>query len=149
MKSADAERPARVARSRLNPQILERPLAQDPPVRHAVKRDAAGQAQLFLARFCVHVPGHPQQDLFGDDLDRRGQIHFALGEQCLRAAGRAAEELVEPLRRHRQALAVVEVRHVHAERAVVLQVDEFFENQIDVARARRRGPGPSACTRPN
>ena len=35
---------------------------------------------------------------------------------------------------HRQPLAVVEVRHVHAERAVVLQVDQVLEDQVGVLR---------------
>ena len=130
---------ARVAGGRLNPQLVERALAQNPPVGHAVERDAAGQAEFLHPRLGVDVPGHPQHDLLGDGLDRGGEVHVALGQQRLGLARRTAEEPVELLRGHRQSLAVIEVRHVHAERAVVLQVDQLFEDQVDVPRLAVRG----------
>jgi hypothetical protein len=45
-----AQRAARVARRRLDPELLERPLAEDPTVAHAVERHAAGQAEPDPAR---------------------------------------------------------------------------------------------------
>ena len=45
-----AQRAAGVARGRLNPDVLERPLAQDAAVADAVERHAAGQAQVLHAR---------------------------------------------------------------------------------------------------
>jgi hypothetical protein len=41
-----AQARAGVAGGRLHKQALERPLARDAPVGHAVERDAAGQAQV-------------------------------------------------------------------------------------------------------
>ncbi len=43
------------------------------------------------------------------------------------------------VRGHRQPLAVVEVRHVHAERAVLLQVDQLVAGSARRTSARRRG----------
>ena len=42
-----AERAAGIARRRLDPEPLERPFAQQPPVADAVERDAAGQAEVL------------------------------------------------------------------------------------------------------
>ena len=47
---------------------------------------------------------------------------------------RPAEEPVELPRGHRQPLAVVEVAHVHAVRAVFLEVDQVLEDQVLVDR---------------
>ena len=47
-----AERPARVARRRLNPQFLERSLRQNPSIADAIERHAARQAELLHSRLC-------------------------------------------------------------------------------------------------
>ena len=39
---------AGIAGRRLNPDVVERPLAQQPAVRHAVQRNAAGQTSFFM-----------------------------------------------------------------------------------------------------
>ena len=46
------------------------------------------------------------------------------------SARRAPEQLVELRPGHREALAVVEVAHVHAERAIVFQIEEMLENLV-------------------
>src|SRR6185503_4229535 len=91
-----AERAAGVSRRGLDPEIVERPFAQDAPVGDAVERHAAGEAELGEAGLLPRVLGHLQHDLFGDLLDRAREIHLALGEEALRFARRSAEELVEP-----------------------------------------------------
>ena len=85
-----AERAAGVAGRRLDPEALERPLAQQPAVADAVERDAAGEAEVLHAGLAVHVPRHAQHDLLGHLLDRRGEVHLALRELATRAcaAGR-------------------------------------------------------------
>ena len=90
---------------------------------------------------------HAQHDLLGDLLDRRGEVHLALRQRRLGLARRAAEQPVERAVRHRQARAVVEVRHVQPERAVGLQIDQIVEDQLARTSARRRARGPSPCTR--
>ena len=49
----------------LDPDILERPFAQQPAVAHTVQRNAAGQHERLFTRLLVHVPRHAQHDLFG------------------------------------------------------------------------------------
>ena len=98
-------------------------------------------ASVAHARRAVHVAAAAQHDLVGHRLDRRGEIHLALGERGVRIARRAAEQRVELRRGHGEALAVVEVPHVHAERSVVAQVDQVLEDAIEEARlAVRREP---------
>ena len=130
----DAKRAARIAGGRLDPEILEGPSRRIRPLATQLSATPPARQRFFRPVSRVHVPRHPQHDFLDDDLDRGGKIHIALGEQRLGSTRRAAEEPVELLRRHRQPLAVVEVRHVHAERPVVLQVDQLFEDQVDVLR---------------
>ena len=63
--------------------------------------------------------------------------------------GGPPNSVVELAVRHRQAGAVVEVRQVEPERAVVLHVDQVLEDRCRRTSARRRAPGPSPCTRRN
>ena len=49
-------------------------------------------------------------------------------------ARRSPEQVVEPLVGHGQALAVVEVVHVHAETTVRLEVDEVLVDRVLVDR---------------
>ena len=72
-RERDAERAAGVARRRLDPESLERPLAQQPAVADAVERDAAGEAEVLHAGLAVHVARHAQHDLLGHHLDRRAR----------------------------------------------------------------------------
>ena len=108
-------------------------LSATPPARHRCLH--AGHARARDGPPCSMI-------VFGDLLDRRREVHLALGDRRLRRARRTAEQRVELARRHRQPLAVVEVRHVHPERAVVLEVDELLEDQ------RRRSCGSPYGARP-
>src|SRR5918999_1522168 len=49
------QRSARIAGGRLHPDFLERPFALDAPIRHAVERDTAGEAQVWQPGLRVHV----------------------------------------------------------------------------------------------
>ncbi len=129
-----AQRPARVAGSRLHPDVFEDSFLNNLSVAAAVQRDAAREAEFFHARLAPHVPGHAQHDLFGDLLNRRRDVHVALGQFRFRLARRRAEKCVELLRGHGQALAIIEIGHVHAKRAVVFQIDQVLQNVIDVRR---------------
>ena len=84
-----AERPAGVAGRRLDPDVVERPLAQQPAVGHAVERDAAGQDEVLHAGSRVNVAADPQHDLLGHRLDAGGQVHVPLLEGRLRMHGAA------------------------------------------------------------
>ena len=127
-------RTAGVAHCGLDPDRLEWPFAQDAPVAHAVQRHAAGQAQLFHAGLRLYAAGLTQHDLFADLLDRRGDVHIAPGDGLPAPARRAPEQSVEFPRRHGQALAVVEIRHIQAKRPVGLQVEQVVEDQVGIPR---------------
>ncbi len=131
-EQSHAQGSACVAGGRLDPQVGVRTLAQDAAVGHAVQRHAASQAQPRQTGLFVDMTGHAEQNLLGHGLDRRRQIHLALGQRRLRPPRRAAEQPLELPRRHGQPLAVIEVGHVHAERAVRLQIDQLVPDQVGV-----------------
>ena len=126
-EQCDAQSPARIAGGGLNPDILERPVAENLAVADAVEGDTAGEAEVFHAGCLAHMAGDAEHDFFGHLLDRGGDVHFALGELGFGRSRRAAEEAVELPRGHGHSLAVIEIGHVHTERAVFLQVDQFHD----------------------
>src|SRR5262245_30877840 len=128
----DAHRAAGIARGGLDEEAAERALSQNPAVADAVQRHAAGQAEVLAPRFPVQGAGEAEHHLLGDVLDGPREVHLPLGEQRLRLAGRAAEERVELVARHREPGAVVEVVHVEPEGAVRLQVQQVVEDGPDV-----------------
>ena len=93
-----AERAAGVAGRGLDPELLERALAQQPAVAHAVERDAAGEAEPVEPGLAVHRARHAEHDLLGHDLDRAGEVHLPLRQLGLRLPRRAAEQPVERAR---------------------------------------------------
>ena len=72
-----AQRPARVARGRLNPNVVERPFTENTAVADAVQRDASGETQVSGAGLCVDVRGRTQHDLLGHALNRRRHVHWS------------------------------------------------------------------------
>ena len=120
------QRAAGIARRRLNPDVVEWPLAEQPAVGHAVERHAACQDQVLHAGLAVDVPADPQHDLLGHRLDAGRQVHVPLLQRRLGSARRTAEQPVKPAVGHRQPLAVVEIIHVQPEAAVGLEVDQVL-----------------------
>ena len=90
-----AQRAAGVAGRRLNPDVVERPLAQQPAVGHAVERHAAGQHQTRHARLAEQLPADREHRVFGHRLDARRQVHVPLLDVRFGMPRRAAEQLVE------------------------------------------------------
>jgi len=82
-----AEGAAGVAGRGLDPEALEDAVAQQATVGDAVERDAAGEAEVFLAGPALHVPGHAQHDFFGHHLDAGGKVHLALRQGAFGLAG--------------------------------------------------------------
>src|SRR6185503_367856 len=119
---------------RLNEDSLEPPVASDAGVGHAVERNSTGHDEMAQARLAPHVTRTPHQDLFGHYLDGRRNIHLALGQSRLWASWGPFEQRIEFPARHRQALAIVEVRHVHPKRAVRFQIDEAPQDGVGEAR---------------
>ena len=85
------ERAPRIAGSGLNPEPLERPLAEQPAVGHAVERHATGQAEVRQARLCMNMPGHSQDNLLEHLLDAGGEVHLPLGERAIGPPRRTVE----------------------------------------------------------
>ena len=127
-----AERPTGVAGRRLDPDVVVRAFPQQPAVGDAVQRHAAGQHQMLHPGLLVHVAAHAEHDLFGDRLDAGRQIHVSLLDVRLGIPRRAAEQPVEAMVRHGQALAVVEIVHVQPEAAVGLQIDQMLADRLGV-----------------
>ena len=75
-----------------------------------------------------------QHNLLGDGLNRCRKVHLLLGDHALRLTRRASKKHVELVRRHGQTLAIVEIRHVQSDRAVLLHIHDVFENRINVLR---------------
>jgi hypothetical protein len=110
---------------------------QVPPdlaVGDAVEGDAAGEAEVALARLGREGAGQAQDDLFRDRLDRGGDVHVERREQGFGAAHGLAEQRLEALVHHGQPGRVVEIALVEAEAAVGLQVDEGVEDRLREAR---------------
>ena len=128
------ERPPRIASRRRNPDVVKYPLAQQHAVGDAIQSHAAGEAKIFCAGDLFRMARHPQHDFLGDFLDRSGQVHFALCDHGFRMARRPAEQVIEVRAGHRQALAIVEIPHVHRQGTVWLQVNKLFENNIHILR---------------
>ena len=134
-----AESSSGVTRRRLNPDLIEGRFPQDPSVANTVEGNAAGQAEIGKAGLLVGRRDGPEHDLLGHLLDRGGQVHLALSQRSLGLAWGSVKELMETRAGHGQALAIVEVGHVHAEGTVLLEVDKVFEDSLGKARFAVRG----------
>src|SRR5205814_899670 len=95
-----SERSTGVARGRLNPDLLEWSLAQNPPVPNAIEGNATGETEIPLAREGVGVASQAQHHLLRYGLERACDIHVPLGQFCFRFSGRAAQEAIEHSVRH-------------------------------------------------
>ena len=74
-------RAAGVSRSGLNPDVAERSFSDHAAVRHAVKSDAAGQAEIIDVQLLAGRPGQAAYDFLGDFLDRACEGHVALSKR--------------------------------------------------------------------
>mgnify|MGYP003352251323 CR=1 FL=1 len=70
--------PAGVAGSRLDPQIVERPFAQQAAIGDAIERDPARHRQVVAAGDLFGVACEAQHDVFADALHRGGRARTAI-----------------------------------------------------------------------
>ena len=115
---APPERAAGIAGGRLHPDLIEFAVAQDFAVRDAIERHAAGQAEIALRIFRRQAAREQQHRLLEDDLGRGRDVHVRLRQRFAAHRAAASEQPVEFVVGHRQAGAVVEIRHVQPERSV-------------------------------
>ena len=113
---------------------MEKALAQQLAISHAVQCHPAGKAEIFLASFSRDGLTELEHDLLSDSLDRRGEIHLPLCEWRFGLPGRRTEQVVEALVGHGEAGAIVEVVEVQAEAAVFLDVNKIILNGPEVLR---------------
>ena len=74
-------------------------------------------------------------------LNRRRDVHLPFRDRAFGPARRTSKDAVELLGRHGEALAIVEVRHVHPDGPVGLDFHHLADDAIDIARlAVRRQP---------
>src|SRR5437764_9855271 len=104
-----AERATGVARGRLDPDFFERSFAKNPAVADAIKRDAAGQAEMRGTRKRVGVARHPQHYFLRHRLERASEIHVPLCQRGLRFSRWPADESVEFAVGHGEARHEIEV----------------------------------------
>ena len=107
-----AQRPARVPRGGLNPQVVDDTRPQQFAIGNAMERHPAGHTHTALIGDGDPMSHDAQDDLLYHILYRAHQVHIALGKLRFGFAGWATEEVVELARSHREALMKVEVFHV-------------------------------------
>src|SRR5437867_2050057 len=126
-KGSRAQGAAGIAGGGLNPDVFERTFAKKAAIGDAIEGDSAGEDEVFHFRLPMHFASHAQYDFFGDLLNAGSEVHVALLEHGFRRAGWAAEQIVKSAIGHGQALAIIEVIHVHPEAAVRFQTEEVLE----------------------
>ena len=133
-----AQRPAGIARGRLDPYLVERPFAQQTTVGHAVQGHAARHHQALLPRLGADVPAHSHYRLFGHGLNAGRQVAVSLLDPRFGRTRRTAEQPVKAGPRHGEALAEIEVIHVQPQAAIRLEVDQVLADQVPIDRSAIR-----------
>ena len=133
-RQRDAKGSARIARGRLDPDLIERPVAKDPAVADAVERHAAGQAQIAQTGFAMRECSHLEHHFFSDVLNRPREIHLPLRQLGFRLPARPAHQPLQRTARHRESAGVREVLHVHPQAAIVPDLDQVIFDELDVFR---------------
>ena len=106
---------AGIAGRRVDVELLEGGLAENPAVRHAVERDAAGETEAREAGPLVNVSRHREQRFFGHRLERASDIHVPLCQLGFRLSRRTAEQTIERAIRHPETGHEIEVASVKPE----------------------------------
>src|SRR5687767_4967720 len=98
-----AETAPGIAGGGLYEEVLERALAQDPAVRHAVERDATGHAQIVRVDPRPEPAHFLEQQLFERELCTARDIVMERRQLRLRCPGRSAKQIAELVREHPRA----------------------------------------------
>ena len=84
-----------VSGCRLDPHALEAAVPQDFAIRHAVERDATGEAEILCTSLRGEGAGEAQQHFLGNQLDRGCEIQVALGEKLVGLPRRRLKQFVD------------------------------------------------------
>ncbi len=140
-RECGAERAAGIPGGRLNPKVVDHPVAQYLAVGDTIERDAASQAQPAQPGFRNQAANHAHNRLLDHRLDRGSEIHVTLLEQFVRGPRWAAEQTIKAAVGHPQSNAVIEIFLIEAKRAVWFEVDQMLEDSIGISwLAVRRQP---------
>jgi hypothetical protein len=108
--------------------------AQQAPVGHAIERHAARQAEMLFPGQGPRVAGQAQHHFLRHRLNRARDIHVALLDGFLRAAGRPAEQPVKTAVGHGRAAQKIEAVQVHPKGTVGFEVQQFPQDHLRVDR---------------
>ena len=133
-KHGHTECPASITGRWLNPNIVKWSFTQDSTVADAIQCNPSRQTQITLTSFCMDMPSRPQHDLFGDFLNRGGQIHFPYRNRRLGFPWRTVEKSVKFCRSHLQSFAIFKIGHIHAKGSVIFQIDQMVTNTVNIRR---------------
>ena len=129
-----AQSAAGVPRRGLNPNLLERPLAQQPAIGHAIQRHTPGQAQTVAPGRLARASRQSQHGLLGHQLNGPRRIQVPLLDRAFRLARRTAKKLVETPVSHLETRQKIEIGKIQPERAVRAQLQEMVQNGLAVSR---------------
>lgn len=120
--------PSRVVGSRLNPEIVKDLFAEEATIPDAIEGHPAGETEVFHSGDLSDMTGTANHHLLGHLLDRGGHLHEMRSDLGFRFAAFLPEEGFKLPGNHGEPGGIVEVRHVQAKRAVVLEVEKLVEN---------------------
>jgi len=92
---SSTERSAGVSGSGLDPDVGERSLTREAPVRDRVQCDSTCHAKVAEAGDLMCMPGHAKNDFLANLLNGAGKIHLPLSERALRRTRGSVEQLIE------------------------------------------------------
>src|ERR687886_1485024 len=94
-RQSRAQSTASISRRRLNPNIFENTFPQNSTVSNAVESNAAGETKIIDIQFFFNCSAKPQNNFFGNNLNRSGNVHFPLSQFSFCLARRSFKQLVK------------------------------------------------------
>src|SRR5437899_401975 len=117
------EGPSRVARCRLNPNLVKAAIAKHFAVGDAIECHTSSKTEMTRPGLSGQRTGEAQDRLLRHTLNRGRKIHVDLLEPIVRFSHWYAEQFGKALVGHRQPRAIIKIPLIEPEAAVVLQID--------------------------
>src|SRR6516165_2780246 len=131
-RECGSERAARITGSRLNPDIVDRPVSEDLAIDHTIERHSSSKTQILFAGLLNETAGKAHHGVLDHDLNGCRQIHVTLLEPAVGATRWCAEQFMKAIVRHRQAGAIIEIIEIESERAVRFKIDQIVVDELRV-----------------